>query len=149
MRWRTGANHDGLVMSRSETPREPLCEDLAGALRTRAERFSVPVRIESYGLRRYRQEVETAVVLTCLEALQNVEQHAAATRIRVWLAQGDASLVFAVIDDGAGFDRRAVESSSGFARMRYHMASVGGTVEVESEPGVGTTVLGRVPEARS
>jgi signal transduction histidine kinase len=126
-----------------------LHEDLAGALRACAEGFSVPVRIESYGLRRYRREVETAVVLTCLEALLNVEQHAAATRIRVWLAQGDGGLVFAVIDDGAGFDRKAVERNPGFARMRHHMASVGGAVEVESEPGVGTTVLGRVPESGS
>lgn len=141
------ADHDGVVMSRSETPRAPLCEDLAGALR--AEGISVPILIESQGLGRYPQEVETAVVLTCLEALQNVEQHAAATRIKVWLAQADADLVFAVIDDGAGFDRRAVEHNTGFARMRHHMASVGGTVNIESQPGVGTTVLGRVPGSGS
>jgi len=143
------AGDDGLVMRRSETPRAPFCEDLAGALRACAEGFSVPVLIESHGLRRCPQGVETAVVLTCLEALKNVEQHAAATRVRVWLAPADTTLVLAVIDDGVGFDRRAVGHSTGFDRMRHHLASVGGTVNVESEPGVGTTVLGRVPGSGS
>src|SRR5262249_22564415 len=95
------------------------------------------------------QGVETAVVFTCLEALKNIEQHAAATRVRVWLAPADTTLGLAVIDDGVGFDRRAGRHSTGVDRMRHHLGSGGGRGDVESEPGVGTTVLGRVPGSGS
>ena len=49
-------------------------------------------------------------------------------------------------DDGVGFDADAVPKGRlGLVGMRERVALVGGELEVESEPGAGTTVYVRIP----
>jgi signal transduction histidine kinase len=55
-----------------------------------------------------------------------------------------------VEDDGAGFDAEAALTGKptgrlGLLGMRERLALVGGTLEVESTPGAGTTVFARIP----
>jgi signal transduction histidine kinase len=57
---------------------------------------------------------------------------------------GDA-LIFTVSDDGAGFDTRAMAQGVGFTNMNDRLGAVGGTLRVESTPGVGTRVTGTIP----
>ena len=84
----------------------PLLADkgLAAALESQARKSTVPVTIESDGIGRYPQEVEAAVYFCCLEALQNVAKYAAASTATVRSSDGNGTLTFEVIDDGAGFD---------------------------------------------
>jgi signal transduction histidine kinase len=49
-----------------------------------------------------------------------------------------------VVDDGRGFDP-ASAGGSGLTKMRDRVEAVGGTLEIQSEPGIGTMVAGRVP----
>jgi signal transduction histidine kinase len=90
-------------------------------------------------------DVEAAVYYCCLEALQNAAKHARAGRIEVVVTGSEAELAFAVRDDGAGFDAEAAAAGSGLANMNGRLAVLGGAVTVESEPGSGTQVRGRVP----
>ncbi|MGD9736414.1 MAG: sensor histidine kinase [Solirubrobacterales bacterium] len=120
-------------------------DGLGEALRAAGQRSPLPVEIEAEGVGRLPSETESAVYFCCLEALQNVAKHAAgATRARVALSRGE-ELRFEVSDDGCGFLAAETATGSGITGMRDRLAAVGGELEVESAPGAGTRVRGRVP----
>jgi signal transduction histidine kinase len=52
--------------------------------------------------------------------------------------------VFSVTDDGPGFDPAAVPTASGLRNMSDRLAALGGSCQVDSSPGRGTTIAGRV-----
>jgi signal transduction histidine kinase len=54
-------------------------------------------------------------------------------------------LNFSVTDDGKGFDPASIPHGSGLQGMADRMEALGGILEVRSEPGTGTTVIGRIP----
>jgi signal transduction histidine kinase len=125
----------------------PLLADqgLVAALEAQSRKVSVPVTVEAEGVGRYGSEVEATVYFCTLEALQNVTKYADAAHTTIRLSQRDGSLAFAVIDDGRGFDPAAAPSGSGLQGMADRVAAVGGSLDVESSPGRGTTIAGLVP----
>ena len=130
----------GLVSGR------PWVRDSGGRLvEGQARKAPVPVDVAANGIDRYPPEVEAAVYFCCLEALQNVAKYADASSVRVRLGMEDGQLAFEVTDDGRGFDSATTPLGSGMQNMADRLAALGGTIEVQSEPGVGTTVRGRIP----
>jgi signal transduction histidine kinase len=129
----------------------PLLADkgLVEALRAQAQKAAVPVIVETDGIGRYPQEVEAAVYFSCLEALQNVAKYAEAIGTRIRLRATDGELVFEVDDDGRGFDAANAPRGSGLQGMADRLEALGGRIEIESAPGKGTTVIGRVPATES
>jgi signal transduction histidine kinase len=125
----------------------PLLADqgLAVALEAQARKAAVPVSVEAGAMGRFPQEVEAAVYFCCLEALQNVAKYAGATRATVRLAIEEGELRFEVTDDGRGFDPAVARLGSGLQNMVDRLAALGGSVEIRSAPGSGTTVAGRIP----
>lgn len=125
----------------------PLLADkgLATALEMQARRSPVPVAFETEGVGRYPQDVEAAVYFCALEALNNVAKYAHATRASVKLAPSNGHLVFEIVDDGQGFDASATSYGTGLQGMADRLDAIGGTLEVRSAPGIGTTVVGRAP----
>jgi signal transduction histidine kinase len=129
----------------------PLLMDrgLAEALSAAAGRAALPTGVEADGIGRYPQQVEAAVYFCCLEALQNAAKHAgegSEAMVRVW--EDDGSLLFEVRDDGAGFDLASrAHEGHGFVNMGDRVGAIGGTLSVESAPGQGTTIRGRIPLA--
>ena len=126
----------------------PLLMDqgLAAALGSAAQRATVPTRVEAGSLGRFPSEVEAAAYFCCLEALQNAMKHAgpeATVEVRVWEEAG--ALRFAVTDDGAGLDPAAKGTGTGFVNMRDRLGAIGGSLQVESAPGAGTSILGVLP----
>ena len=84
------------------------------------------------------------------EALQNSHKHAEATKIEVDLQQrSNGPLVVSVTDNGKGFNPKLVRqrqpSSAGLVNMRERAATVGGTFQIDSKPGSGTTVTLTLP----
>ncbi|MGZ4120573.1 MAG: histidine kinase [Actinomycetota bacterium] len=119
---------------------------LGPALESAATKAALPTSIVADGVQRHRQEVEAAVYFCVLEALQNAGKHAgegASAVVRVWEESG--ALLFQVTDDGAGFDASAKGLGAGFTNMSDRLGAIGGTLGVESAPGGGTTISGRVP----
>lgn len=85
------------------------------------------------------------VVQLVREALSNVGRHGAATTCRVSLQREDAGLVLEVDDDGRGFDVDLTSWGMGLQNLRERVGSLGGSFQVESTPGEGTTVRATFP----
>ena len=82
------------------------------------------------------------------EALRNAAKFSRASRIEVALDWTDGVLSLSVADNGVGFDPEAAETAEiGMCIMRHRAMEVGATLEVQSSPGRGTTVLCSVPLA--
>ncbi len=122
----------------------PLLADkgLVVALESQARKASVPVTVEAEAVGRYTQGIESTVYFCVLEALQNVQKYAQASRVVVRLVGSEDTLTFAVSDDGAGFDAATVRRGAGLTNMTDRIDAIGGTLAVSSAPGHGTTVRG-------
>jgi signal transduction histidine kinase len=81
------------------------------------------------------------------EALSNVSHHARARSASVTLRPMSGGWLLAVRDDGVGFalDQRASARTLGLASMGERIRLVNGTLDIESAPGQGTTVVAWVP----
>jgi signal transduction histidine kinase len=125
----------------------PLLADkgLAAAVEAQARKSPVPIAVEADGIGRYSQEIEAAVYFCVLEGLQNALKHAVSTRTTVRLAASDGQLTFQIADDGRGFDTAVGAYGTGLQGMADRLDALGGTLEVRSAPGQGTTLTGRLP----
>lgn len=97
-------------------------------------------------------QVETNLYRIVQEALNNVAKHANASKVSVLLEQMDGNVVAIVEDDGDGIDLESLRSRGlsskgglGIAGMHERATLVGGSVELESKPGGGTTIFIKVP----
>jgi signal transduction histidine kinase len=95
---------------------------------------------------------EFVLLRTGQEALANVAKHAQATRVGLTLSYMEHEVVLDVRDDGAGFDvsRLGAEPTAdghgfGLVAMRQRVEGLCGTLQVESEPGMGTAISVCVP----
>jgi signal transduction histidine kinase len=120
-------------------------EGLAVAIGQQARASAIPVSVTADGVSRCSREVEAAVYFSVLEALQNTAKYAEATSITVALGAGNGSLTFDVSDDGKGFDSGIVARGAGLNGIADRLDTVGGTVRIESSPGLGTRIAGTVP----
>src|SRR3989440_1268820 len=118
---------------------------IAAALRAQTALATVPSEVVDHLTARHPEELEAAVYFCCQEAIQNGIKHAKASRITVRLGDRDGALQFEVSDDGRGFDPRTARRGAGMQNMADRIAASEGTLIVESRPGAGTTVHGRVP----
>jgi two-component system, NarL family, sensor histidine kinase UhpB len=92
-------------------------------------------------------EAELALYRIVQEALSNVSRHSAAERVLIRLEAVGRSVFACIEDDGSGFAVVDEMSSRGLGLfgMQERAAYVGGTVEIESEPGRGTRIRATVP----
>ena len=126
----------------------PLLADqgLAAAVAAQARRAALPVRVDANGVGRYPRDSEAAVYFCILEALQNTAKYAGASTASVALAAPGGHLEFTVTDDGTGFDvATAARHGTGLQGMTDRIAAVGGTLRIDSAPGQGTAITGRLP----
>jgi signal transduction histidine kinase len=120
---------------------------LPEALSAAAGRAPLPTSVDADGLGRYSQPTEAAVYFCVLEALQNAGKHAGdGAEITVTVHEDEGALLFDVADDGAGFDlTTGAGGGHGFVNMADRVGAIGGTVTVDSAPGHGTRISGRIP----
>jgi signal transduction histidine kinase len=108
-----------------------------------AERVGIPVDV-TFGdkVGELDPELENAVYRIADEALTNVSRHSNAEQATVQLVRRGGKIRLEVADDGSGFDVSApvLEGHIGIMGMTERAVMVGGTVELSSEPGSGTTV---------
>jgi len=115
---------------------------LAGRL---AEETGITAECAVTGTVRPLSAAAEAVVLRCAqEAVANVRKHAVAATVALGLDYQPGKVLLHVRDDGTGFDP-ARGRGHGLTSMRSRVAGTGGTLDVSSAPGIGTTVTVEVP----
>ena len=120
-----------------------------------SERNSISLDFHS-GLNKLRlpPPVETAVFRIVQEALTNILKHAQATRVSVMLEHRYDELLVIVEDNGRGFQPEAPlkvkePGGLGLVGINERVALVCGKLNIESEPGCGTTLAIRIPASAS
>jgi signal transduction histidine kinase len=87
--------------------------------------------------------VEATVYFLCVEALANIGKHAAATGAQIVVRRSGAAIDATVADDGGG--GADLSAGTGLRGLADRIAALGGTLALDSPPGVGTTLHARIP----
>ncbi|HYC29578.1 MAG TPA: PAS domain-containing protein, partial [Chitinophagaceae bacterium] len=88
----------------------------------------------------FSEEIGLDLYRVCQEALQNIWQHAQATRVSVSLYRTGHGLQLAVMDNGKGFDATATHGP-GLATMQGRALSINGKLVIKSKMGSTTIRL--------
>jgi len=109
----------------------------------------IPVEYISSDLSALNIEHRCALALYRIleEALVNVVQHGRASKVAVHLDRDSTDLRLRVSDNGIGFERAAMKTTTGlgFVRMKERVRHVGGSLAVWSQQPCGTFVEARAP----
>src|SRR5262249_18515445 len=99
---------------------------------------------------RLTPHLEDGLFRIAQEALNNTVKHARARSVRIRLKVGPESARLTVQDDGQGFDPEHCDEADtrehfGLVGMRERARLLGGTLHIQSAPGVGTRIEATVP----
>jgi signal transduction histidine kinase len=106
---------------------------------------------ETLGKERLPATLETTLLRVTQEALANMRKHAQTDRVRVQLGRHDGFVRLEVRYWGRGFEPAGVRQGGGpgekvgLSSMRERIALLGGSLEIRSQPGAGTSVVAEVP----
>jgi PAS domain S-box-containing protein len=97
--------------------------------------------------KRFESTLETAVFRIVQEALTNVARHAETEEVEVLVQLEEKIIKVEINDHGQGFDPSEVDTSAhvGLTSMRERAFTVGGLLEINSEPGNGTHIQALIP----
>jgi PAS domain S-box-containing protein len=126
---------------------------LAHHVRTWSTHCGVSAELHTAGLTgaRVASAVETTLYRITQEALTNVAKHSSATHVDILLERRPDHVSLIVEDNGVGFvtgEAQGPARGAGLSGMRERAALIGATLQVESSPGRGTTILVRTPVAK-
>ena len=97
-------------------------------------------------------EEQSSIILFRLlqDALKNVADHAQASQVRICLMMGAEYVELQIDDNGIGMSEEQLKSPSsiGFVQMKERALSIGGSAEINTMEGKGTTVVIRIPFER-
>jgi signal transduction histidine kinase len=108
--------------------------------RTRMD-VSVSAELDSDNL---PDEYKTCIYRVVQEALHNCARHSEASSVRIRFAQRADRVTLMIQDDGRGFESRSVKGL-GLLGINERVARLGGKCEVQSKPGMGTTIAVELP----
>ena len=87
------------------------------------------------------QPAETALYFSCLEAIQNVANHAVrAAHAGLGLRHQHGVLAVRVEDEGRGFDSEDTPGGAGLRKIHERIEALGDTVTLTFAPGLGTVL---------
>jgi PAS domain S-box-containing protein len=108
-----------------------------------SQRNGIPCRLRINGPEPVLSDTQATVVFRIVQAsLTNVARHADATRVDVTLTRSASALDLHISDDGRGFNQETIKKgySYGLLGMRERARLIGGSLHIDSTPGVGTSV---------
>jgi signal transduction histidine kinase len=108
-------------------------------------RSSLPVTVDVCP-QRFPSAIEATAYFVASEALTNAIKHSDAERVEVVVAVDGGTLHVEVRDDGVG--GADPSHGSGLTGLRDRVEALGGTLEITSEAGAGTSLVARIPIER-
>jgi signal transduction histidine kinase len=131
--------------------REPLAQAIERVARRWSEETSLTVEVSISGeAAALPAPLEATLLRAAQEALTNIRKHAQAQRATLTLSYMDDEVILDVQDDGIGFSpsqagQADFEHGYGLVSLRESARQLGGTLEIESAPGEGTTLALALP----
>jgi len=121
---------------------------LSNYLQAWSARTGVAAELHTSGLLddRLAPDAETTLYRIAQEALTNVAKHSRASSVEIILDRRPDHVLLVVEDDGAGFDPAARTQGFGLLGMQERAALVGASLQIESSPGQGTSILVRMAD---
>jgi signal transduction histidine kinase len=116
---------------------------LAAAVEALAHRAPFPVEVGELPAERLPEHVELATYFIVSEALTNVAKYASAGQASVEVVKRNGRLTVEVADDGVG--GADMDRGTGLRGLSDRLAAIEGRLQVDSEPGRGTTVRASIP----
>jgi signal transduction histidine kinase len=115
-----------------------------------SRRRGLRVTVEATDATRLPVKIETALYRVIQEALKNSSKHAQASAVKIGLWRQQDFVCCSIEDDGAGFDVKAVASGKarqglGLIGIQERLQVLGGTCEIYSTLGKGTTLNVKIP----
>lgn len=117
-----------------------LCREFKGRAGVEVSVRTVPAPVSP--------ETALSIFRIAQEALNNIGKHSRATKATVLLARDGDHVVLSVSDNGTGFtaaSRPLAGRGIGLGNMRERAGAVGGSFQLDSKPGKGTTLIVRAP----
>lgn len=118
-----------------------------------AARENLKIHLTAFsGIEELAIDKRTALYRVAQEALTNVVRHAQASRVDILLSRLRSSIRMEIHDDGKSFHVDKTLSARTYRRlglvgMKERMEMIGGTLDIDSTPGRGTTVRAELPLA--
>jgi signal transduction histidine kinase len=117
-----------------------------------SQQYSITIHTtfsKNLGSQRFAHEIEINVYRILQETLTNIAKHAKATTVGITLVRKKATLIFAIADNGAGFDMENVNkkarTSLGLYGIRERVALLKGSITIHSAPHQGTKITIEIP----
>ncbi len=136
----------------TEAAGHPLLPALESYLREFGQRYGLEVHFDvPKVLRNLSPAAELQLFRIAQEALSNVRKHAGASRVHLSLEDTPQGCQLSIEDNGQGFSLDQHPDSLGFWGldiMKERAEGLGGTLEVTSAPGEGTTVVAHLPDEK-
>lgn len=126
-------------------------ESALADLLSRANEQGIATQLDTGGLRDPLPDPVARILYRSIqEGLRNALDHAHAGTITVSVGTENGVARASVADDGAGFDpdvlpQRHAEGHLGLTALRGLLTDAGGTLEITTRPGAGTTICATVP----
>jgi two-component system, NarL family, sensor histidine kinase UhpB len=126
----------------------PVAEAVESELRSLENATGIETHLEVDGGKCDLSDSQKIVLFRVVqEALSNVRKHSEATSVSVVLRCKRTFVGVSVVDDGRGFDPRGLgHDRLGLAGISERVRLLGGAVEIETSPGLGTTVRATLPQ---
>jgi signal transduction histidine kinase len=115
-----------------------------------SKRADLPIYIDATVSGRLPNTIETTLYRIVQEALTNAVKHAKASNVRIRAWREAHVLCCSIRDDGGGFDSSQAHAAPGrkglgLIAMQERVSAIGGTLHIESRPGMGTELSIRLP----
>lgn len=127
-------------------------EGLLPAVQKLARQFSshknLQISVQDFGLEnRLENSLEIALYRIIQELVTNIFKHAEATESTISLTNHDSNLNIVVEDNGKGFESKsfALKDGMGLASIEKRVEHLGGTMEIDSSPKHGTSIIINIP----
>ena len=105
------------------------------------------INVDHFGLKsRLDNSLEIRIFRIIQELITNIIKHANATEANISLTNHDSTLNIIVEDNGIGFKKGFSNSEGlGIASIEKRIESLGGTLEIDSSPNIGSSIIINLP----